>query len=580
MKERLTEAARRYYNADNNPFSWEEILEEGLYDFRVYLTLIWAHLKLPEPTPVQLDMALNIQLAPRRFIIQAFRGVGKSWITVAYVTWLLFLNPQIQVLVVSATGTLADDFVRFTKSLLRDVDILQHLQPDGRLDRANKFIVGPARHEKDPSVKAAGIDGQITGNRADIIVSDDIEIPKNSFTPHLREKLGDSVKEFDAILKPGGQVLYLGTPQNEESLYPKLNRERGYGIRIWTAEIPEKRDTYHGHLAPFVQKLMDGGAEKGLPVDPRRFNANELAERRLSYGKAGYALQFMLDTSPADAEAHPLKLRDAMVFSLDSDMGHVKLAWGNDRPHEIRDLAAGGFDGDRWYSPVFKSDEMAPWAGTVAFIDPSGMGKDETAYAIVRYLHGILHVVDVGGFRNGFAEETLEAIAAAFARHGVNHIIDETNYGGGMFRQLLKPKVAKYKGKAGSFDEEWNGWSTGRKEDRILNVLEPLWGSHKVVLDRRVIEKDLEQMEKDRRYSLVYQLTRISREPGILAHDDRLEAVAGACGYFVEKMNRDTDTELERHRDRLQDEELREFKKHVFTVGRKGPTRLARLRRR
>ena len=53
-------------------------IPEELHDFRNFLFLVWQHLNLPDPTPVQYDMAVFLQNAPRRAILEAFRGVGKS----------------------------------------------------------------------------------------------------------------------------------------------------------------------------------------------------------------------------------------------------------------------------------------------------------------------------------------------------------------------------------------------------------------------------------------------------------------------------------------------------------------------
>jgi hypothetical protein len=74
----------------------------GLTDFRVFLCQVWDFLGLPTPTKVQLDIAWYLQHGPRRKIVEAFRGVGKSYITVAFVLWTLLLNPQAKILVVSA----------------------------------------------------------------------------------------------------------------------------------------------------------------------------------------------------------------------------------------------------------------------------------------------------------------------------------------------------------------------------------------------------------------------------------------------------------------------------------------------
>jgi hypothetical protein len=543
-------------------FSPAEIKAAGLHDFRNFVREIWKHLGLPPPTPVQLDIARTLQHGPERLVVQAFRGVGKSWETAAFVLWILLLNPQKKIMVVSASQTLADNFSIFCKSLVMQVPILQHLQPrpDQRYSNLS-WDVGPATPDPAPSVKSAGITGQITGSRADIIVADDVEIPKNSYTHLLRDKLAESVKEFDAILKPGGRVIYLGTPQVEQSLYRRL-AERGYIVRIWPSEIPENTTQYADRLAPYVRKLVERGDTPGTPIDPLRFDREELDKRRLSYGRSSYALQFLLDTSPSDADAHPLKCRDVIVVDMDKDMGWVKLVWGQAKEQTIEDLPCGGFDQDRWHRPAWVSQEMAGWQGTVMAVDPSGRGTDETAYAIVRFLHGTLYVVEVGGFVDGFAASTLEKLAQRAAYHGVNKVICEENYGGGMFTQLLKPYLVRFGG--GSVDEEWNGWSRGQKESRICDVLQPLLESHRMVFDRRIITDDIEVQGQTEAYSFIYQLTRIKRERGALAHDDRVEALSMACAYWTERMNRDAQQALDTHREELLAKDLIRFMDHVL----------------
>ena len=50
-------------------------------DFRLFLQALWKQLDLPEPTRAQYAIAEYLQHGPKRLQIQAFRGVGKSWIT-------------------------------------------------------------------------------------------------------------------------------------------------------------------------------------------------------------------------------------------------------------------------------------------------------------------------------------------------------------------------------------------------------------------------------------------------------------------------------------------------------------------
>jgi hypothetical protein len=72
-------------------------------DFRKFMFMVWKHLNLPDPTPVQYDIAHYLQNGPRRSVIEAFRGVGKSWITAAFVCWVLWNDPQLKVEVISAS---------------------------------------------------------------------------------------------------------------------------------------------------------------------------------------------------------------------------------------------------------------------------------------------------------------------------------------------------------------------------------------------------------------------------------------------------------------------------------------------
>ena len=172
-------------------------------DFRAFLYLIWKHLNLPEPTPVQYDIAHFLQHGPKRTIIEAFRGVGKSFVTAALCLWLLYRDPDVKIMVVSASKERADAFSQFVKRLIAEVPFLAHLKATkNQRDTLIAFDVGPAKTDQSPSMKSVGITGQLTGSRADIIVADDIEVMGNSATQAARDKLLELVKEFDAVLKP------------------------------------------------------------------------------------------------------------------------------------------------------------------------------------------------------------------------------------------------------------------------------------------------------------------------------------------------------------------------------------------
>jgi len=526
-------------------------MKEVTQDFRNFLYLAWRHLSLPSPSPVQFDIANYLQNAPRRAVIQAFRGIGKSWICSAFVCWHLLRNPDLKFLVVSASKTRADDFSTFTKRLITEMDILKHLAPRSDQRGSNvSFDVAPAKAAHSPSVKSVGITGQLTGSRADFIISDDCESLNNSLTQSMRDKLTDNVKEFEAVLSPKGKIVFLGTPQSDMSVYNDLPA-RGYETRIWTARMPEalKLSRYEHKLAPFINNEKFDELD---PIDPERFNDLELKEREASYGRSGFALQFMLDTTLSDKERYPLKLSDLVVMDINNDIAPAKIAWAGSPEYVCEDLPSVGFTGDKYYKPMFKSEEFGDYKGSVMSIDPAGRGQDELAIAIVKQLGGNLFVQECTGLSGGYTESNLTKIATLARDTKVNMIIVESNFGDGMFTQLLKPIVQRYYPVT---IEEVN--HTKQKELRIVDTLEPVMNQHRLVVSPQLIRKDFDT--KDPNYQLFYQMTRLTKDRGALRNDDRLDALSIAVAYWVEQMATDAETSLQDHKEDLLKKDLEKF---------------------
>ena len=542
-------------------------IPEELKDFRNFVYIVWEHLGLPEPTPVQYDIAHYLQHGERRQIVLAYRGVGKSYLTSAYVVWSLLLNPALNILVVSASKTRADDFSTFTQRLINEMPLLQHLKarPDQR-DSKIAFDVAPAPAAHAPSVKSVGITGQITGSRADIIVADDVESLGNSETQGMRDKLGNLVKEFDSVLKPDGQIKYLGTYQTEMSLYKTLP-ERGYIPRVWTGRYPDEKKIpiYGDSLAPFIlEAITDDPSLENKPVDPKRFDEDDLVERELSYGRSGFALQFMLDPSLSDADRYPLKLKDFIVMDIDIEKAPEKVIHSSSPEKILKDLPSVGFSGDYFYMPQAVTGEWVPYRGTVMTIDPSGRGQDETGYCIMSMLNGYLYVHECSGISGGYTKETLTQLAELAKKYKVKEIQVESNFGDGMFNELLKPYLMKIYPVTLSEVRH-----STQKERRIIETLEPLMNQHKIVISPTLIENDYSSTkhlppEKAPKYRLLHQLTRVTQSRGSLAHDDRLEVLSMAAHYWVEAVGQDADKRMKEDKEERLLENLERFHEHAI----------------
>lgn len=537
-------------------------------DFKNFLYVCWKHLGLPEPTRNQYAMADYLQHGPRRLILEAFRGEGKSWLTSAFVCWSLFCNPQVRILVLSASKARADDFVIFVRRLIGEWDLLAHLIP--RADRSTRdsrisFDVGPADAAHAPSVKSLGITSQIAGSRADLIICDDIEVPNNSATEGMREKLHVAVAEMDSVVTPGGRVLYLGTPQTFETVYNVL-QERGYVCRIWPARYPTEKEavTYNGNLCPQLQSDLDTGrSQAGEPTDPDRFDNDDLVERALSNGRLGWQLQFMLNTHLADEDRFPLKLSDLVVTDLDPDQGPSRVYHSTAPESVCKELPNVGFTGDRFYRP-HELGVSQPYQGSLLSIDPSGKGADETSWCITKVLNGYIFLLAWGGFSTGYTTETLRALSMLGAKYKVNMVEAEENFGGGMFLELLKPVMRPIHRCA---MEEIR--HSKQKEARIIDTLEPIMGAHRLIVDKSVVV--LDKRDDDRlspaeclKYEGFRQMTHITRDRGALRHDDRIDVLAMAVAYWTNHMAKDADDEVKEDQARKLDDELEIFMDSVL----------------
>lgn len=502
-----------------------------------------------------------MQHGPKRAIVEGFRGVGKSWICSAFVVHQLLLDPTKNILVVSASKTRADDFSTFTLRLIHEIPFLDHLKPNVGSQRFSKisFDVGPAPASHAPSVKSLGITSQLTGSRADLIVGDDVEVPTNAATQTMRDKLSEQIKEFDSILKPldDSKIIFLGTPQCEDTVYTKLS-ERGYKPRIWTArtvtsEHNEKR--YDGAVSDLC---VDPDA--GKSTEPLRFSDIDLSEREVSYGRSGFTMQFMLDPRLSDLDRHPLKINDLVVMDCDKDTAPEKIVWAQDPQLEWDSSVPNvGFNGDRFHRPFKTIGDSVDYSGSVMAIDPSGRGKDETSWAIVKMLNGFLYVVDAGGMQGGYGEDVLKSLAVKAAKQKVNYIVTESNFGDGMFSELFRPILNKIH--PCSLEEVRHHT---QKEKRIVDTLEPVMNQHRLVIDPKVIRDDYKSAqeypsESILKYQLMYQLSRITRDRGAITHDDRLDALAMAVSYWVEQMAQDADNKIRERKDDILTHNLQEF---------------------
>jgi len=517
-----------------------DVLTSLQSDFKLFLQALWDQLDLPSPTRAQYAIADYLQHGPKRLQIQAFRGVGKSWITGAFVLWTLFNDAEKKIMIISASKERADNMSIFLQKLIIETPWLSHLQPksdDSRWSRIS-FDVACSPHQA-PSVKSVGITGQLTGSRADLMVLDDIEVPGNSMTEMMREKLLQLCTEAESILTPkdDSRICYLGTPQSCFTVYNKL-AERSYRPFVWPSRFPRKLASYEGQIAPQLQEDIDNGAEPWECTDPDRFDDDDLVQREASMGRSNFMLQFMLDTSLSDAEKFPLKMADLIVTSVNPAKAPESVVWCSDPKNIIRDAPTVGLPGDYFYSPMQLVGEWDDYTETICSVDPSGKGSDETAAAYVSQRNGFLYLHEMRAYKDGYSDTTLLDILKGCKKYNVSTLLIESNFGDGIVAELFKKHLINTK--QAIYIEETR--ANVRKEDRIIDSLEPVFNQHRMVVNRSVLEWDYssnkeEAPEKRLLYMLFYQMSRMCREKFAVKHDDRLDCLAQAVQYYTDALS-------------------------------------------
>ena len=521
------------------PARGDSVLESLQQDFKLFLQALWGQLDLPSPTRAQYAIADYLQHGPKRLQIQAFRGVGKSWITGAFVLWTLFNNPEKKIMIISASKERADNMSIFLQKLIIETPWLVHLRPksdDARWSRIS-FDVNCSPHQA-PSVKSVGITGQLTGSRADLMILDDIEVPGNSMTEMMREKLLQLCTEAESILTPkqDSRIMYLGTPQTTFTIYRKL-AERNYRPFVWPARVPRKLSNYEGLIAPQLQEDIDNGAEAWDVTDADRFTHEDLLEREAAMGRSNFMLQFMLDTSLSDAEKFPLKFADLIITSVNPTQAPDSIVWCSDPRNVLKDLPTVGLPGDYFYSPMQLQGEWGPYTETICSIDPSGRGTDETAATYISQRNGFLYVHEMRSYRDGYSDNTFLDILRGCKKYNVTNLVIETNFGDGIVSELFRKHLQQTKQNIGIEEVRANV----RKEERIIDALEPIMNQHRLIIDRGVVEWDYnsnkdDAPEKRLLYMLFYQMSRMCREKFAIRHDDRLDSLAQGVKYFTDAM--------------------------------------------
>lgn len=544
---------------------WEQIkLVAAHYpDFIPFLEDVMEELGFTT-SEIQKDIAGYIAYGPQNLMVQAQRGQAKTTIVAAFAVWSLIHNPWYRVLILSAGGTQAIEISTLIVRLIMTMDVCECMRPDKLAGDKTSVEAFDIHHslkgvDKSPSVACVGIESNLQGKRADLLIPDDVESTKNSATPVQRAKLAHLTKDFSSIAdRPHSRILWMGTPQTMDSIYTGLPA-RGVAIRIWPGRYPtpEQLEHYGNRLAPLLASrlsrdpsLGSGGGQlgdQGQPIDPVLKDEQALQATELNQGTAYFQLQHMLNTALMDSMRHPLKVERCILLAP-SEVWPLSIVRGPDISY-LMDKQVGDFP-FKIARASYLSPEYAKPQTIWAYIDPAagGANADETAYAVCAFLNGNIYVLEIGGIPGGYDLPKLEELARRLGKYNLDGVMIEKNMGHGAFAAVFTPVMHAVRPCIVK-DE----LVSGQKELRIINILAPVIGRGSLAFADTCIDNDQADIARyspatRMTYSLFFQMAHLSAARNALVHDDRLDALAGCVNIFTEALAKDQKKEVERLR--------------------------------
>jgi len=545
---------------------WAELglLQEHYRHFSIFLTDVMELLGFTA-TEIQQEIGAFMEHGPQYIMVQAQRGQAKTTVAAAFAVWCLIHSPAHRILIISAGGTQATEIATLIVRIIVQMDVLECMRPDKMAGDRTATDAFDLHHslkglDKSPSVACVGIDSNLQGKRADLLIADDVESSKNSATPTQRAKLLHLTKDFTSI-NSTGRIIWLGTPQTLDSIYNSLEA-RGVVIRVWPGRYPtdEQRKFYGGRLAPGIIRRLDanprlgtgGGilADQGKPIDPVILDETKLQAKELDQGTAYFQLQHMLNTTLSDAMRYPLKPELLVMVRSPGTKWPISVVRGmTEDKVKVTEIAGAVY---KLMGPHEVSSETATLEAIVAYIDPAagGANGDETAWAIGGSLNGNIILLSCGGIPGGYTLEKMTYLADKMQSWGVGRVVIEKNMGYGAFAAVWTP-VLRSKHVC-DIEEDL---VSGQKEARIINTLSPVMGRGALIVSESVIEEDREHCQRYTAalaptYSLFNQLAKITLQRDALVHDDRADALEGLVRTLQPSLARDQELGLKKAQDK------------------------------
>ncbi|MFP4142185.1 MAG: hypothetical protein ACLFT7_02435, partial [Thermoplasmata archaeon] len=244
--------------------------------------------------PFHVDMVETV-MENDRVLFLAPRDHAKSTLfSFIYPLYRIVLNRNIRISLVSDTQTQAYKFIKAVRFELENNDKL--VEDFGEFEGDNwqksQFTVQREINYKDPTMAGFGLNSSKLGDRADLIICDDIINKDVCLTSARRKKASRWYFEVltNFLEEDGGQMITIGTRQHEKDLYKEIMDKPTYVSKVYRAVKDDDRVLW-----------------------PQKWTYDKLMDRKKEIGSLAFARQFQNEITSEGSSVFPEKLLEPLL---------------------------------------------------------------------------------------------------------------------------------------------------------------------------------------------------------------------------------------------------------------------------
>lgn len=261
-----------------------------------------------------------------KLLVLAPRDHGKTEVAITYATRALCMNRDIRILWISESQTQAEKRMRRVVSLLKSSKIREDWtqEPEAGAGtfgsaegwRSNMIYLERSKDSVDASLECIGAGGAVTGGHFDLILCDDIQDDRNTYTTGVRSKTREWWKGTVApMLSRGGAQIVIGTRKHHDDLFghliddPTFRVMHDQAISKWPTRYEYIRET-----DPNGREIITGvDVEGGSSLWPEERPLDYLLLERRAIGTRLFEREFQNEVTDESSAAFKMAWLDTAL---------------------------------------------------------------------------------------------------------------------------------------------------------------------------------------------------------------------------------------------------------------------------